>query len=204
MQNDDERTPCFICLENELESGKKLKTLSCNHVVHADCMNRWNGDCPICRRECNRFVVKGSHKKPVRLELDIDEFMRGTTVFEPPKLNSGVLDIIRFVLNSITTAIRSNSWMIVLGHTIDDGSYQDMCHAIVMVLSKGFKACNKNLAVRMGPVRHKITAKTDVVVTNDLNVARAIPDGMLNIVFVSADATRAMLEEDWSVDKLFQ
>lgn len=44
---------CVICL-NEYEKGTYKRTLSCNHLFHKKCIDKWfrgfNKCCPICRQ----------------------------------------------------------------------------------------------------------------------------------------------------------
>jgi hypothetical protein len=44
---------CPICLEEVIESENNRKVLHCNHIFHANCINRWlttRNQCPVCRR----------------------------------------------------------------------------------------------------------------------------------------------------------
>jgi hypothetical protein len=41
---------CAICLERLLD-GKKIKPAHENmHYFHTDCIDKWNGTCPLCRK----------------------------------------------------------------------------------------------------------------------------------------------------------
>ncbi|KAG9156851.1 hypothetical protein Leryth_020165 [Lithospermum erythrorhizon] len=43
---------CSVCL-NEIEEGDEVRQLSCDHVFHRECIDRWIGygnvTCPLCR-----------------------------------------------------------------------------------------------------------------------------------------------------------
>lgn len=45
-----ELPPCPVCLERLDEHISGVVTTVCNHVFHADCLQRWAGaSCPVCR-----------------------------------------------------------------------------------------------------------------------------------------------------------
>jgi ankyrin repeat protein len=51
MDKETTKITCSICLE--AQEGSSIKTLPCNHIFHAVCVNRWteegNRNCPLCR-----------------------------------------------------------------------------------------------------------------------------------------------------------
>lgn len=48
----EEEVECSICL-CKIEKGEEVKELSCDHLFHRVCLDRWVGDgnmtCPLCR-----------------------------------------------------------------------------------------------------------------------------------------------------------
>lgn len=56
-QNLNEKT-CCICLLDYKDSNKELCKLSCNHIFHKECIQKWSIKktiCPLCRVE---FFIK--------------------------------------------------------------------------------------------------------------------------------------------------
>ena len=49
---------CYICLENCIEKGEKLKVLPCSHIFHTECLLEWYNqklikeyNCPVCKKK---------------------------------------------------------------------------------------------------------------------------------------------------------
>lgn len=59
---------CSICL-NVCEGHAHRKLFECSHVFHEECINKWGGSCPNCRRpkrrELTHAVVKYTDDKAV-------------------------------------------------------------------------------------------------------------------------------------------
>lgn len=58
---DDENpiSDCGICLE-QMDSGQPVVKLSCGHIYHGDCINRWrrtSDTCPVCREPATTSVT---------------------------------------------------------------------------------------------------------------------------------------------------
>ena len=51
IDNENPVSECGICLEG-MENGQPIAKLTCGHVFHGDCINRWrrtSDTCPVCR-----------------------------------------------------------------------------------------------------------------------------------------------------------
>ena len=51
LRQNNEKTTCSICLE---ENNNEMSTTLCDHVFHTECINKWfetNRQCPLCRYE---------------------------------------------------------------------------------------------------------------------------------------------------------
>lgn len=48
-----QKVECIVCL-SQVEEGEEVKELTCNHIFHRVCLERWVGfghvTCPLCRR----------------------------------------------------------------------------------------------------------------------------------------------------------
>ena len=58
-------TKCVICSEL-LESGETVRTLSCNHVFHKECIEGWNKECPTCRStraDSRNYTIRKANAK---------------------------------------------------------------------------------------------------------------------------------------------
>ena len=44
----EEIITCSICLD-KIEDHKGYKKFNCEHIHHKECIDSWNGNCPICR-----------------------------------------------------------------------------------------------------------------------------------------------------------
>ncbi|KAH7723884.1 ring finger-H2 protein [Aphelenchoides avenae] len=54
---EQERERCTVCL-TDFETGDELRTLSCSHLFHVDCIDRWlqyNKKCPVCRVDMDKL-----------------------------------------------------------------------------------------------------------------------------------------------------
>ena len=58
MQNicDKELITCSICL-NDIKDQDGIKKFKCDHIYHLECINSWNGNCPMCRAE---YILKSN------------------------------------------------------------------------------------------------------------------------------------------------
>ena len=55
----DQKIECVICLE-DMERGQIIRTLSCFHIYHKDCVDIWfnrSSKCPICCRDILEQLV---------------------------------------------------------------------------------------------------------------------------------------------------
>ena len=48
QEDDDSISDCPICLE-QLTHDTLVKKWTCDHAFHQQCVEHWNGDCPLCR-----------------------------------------------------------------------------------------------------------------------------------------------------------
>lgn len=78
----EEELVCFICFQNEVDSGIKpiflrnqklyIKNCPCDGIIHKDCLKQWyetSYKCPICRLKIN---------KPFQLVSSLSEFTNRT------------------------------------------------------------------------------------------------------------------------------
>ncbi len=66
---DGDDVQCSICLNN-ITSGQDTTSLSCGHIFHSNCIQRWfrrNATCPVCRAEQPRTNTGHSVSRRVRL-----------------------------------------------------------------------------------------------------------------------------------------
>jgi hypothetical protein len=55
LDKKERKNECVICLDS-YEKDKKVIQLSCNHIIHESCWNKWkeqNASCPMCRTKQN-------------------------------------------------------------------------------------------------------------------------------------------------------
>jgi hypothetical protein len=64
----EEEKQCIICLENCKKPLKLDLDCECKYVVHYKCFNTWwkrQGNCIICKTECNKHYIRGKKKKNI-------------------------------------------------------------------------------------------------------------------------------------------
>uniref|UniRef100_A0A6C0CNY5 RING-type domain-containing protein n=1 Tax=viral metagenome TaxID=1070528 RepID=A0A6C0CNY5_9ZZZZ len=67
MNEKIESEKCSICMEN-MKNTEKYQKYTCLHFYHKNCIDLWQGACPICRN-CEQIYTEFIHPKAKSFKL---------------------------------------------------------------------------------------------------------------------------------------
>ena len=78
---DGKEDTCAICVD-EFENGTSIKTLPCNHVFHANCIDEWlskySSVCPLCKSNLRQPAVNSINN---RIAIDLSSISSDDSVY---------------------------------------------------------------------------------------------------------------------------
>jgi len=85
-EENENQDVCCICLDTNTTENEKIQRRDCSHRFHANCIENWNGKCPLCRtaNEIDIPPVTWSLSRNPRCILNI-AIMKGGSILNDDK-----------------------------------------------------------------------------------------------------------------------
>ena len=168
-----QKPDCAICLD-ELKEGVNVRTLSCNHVFHVDCIDPWlmeHHNCPLCKDDI--IAPRAELLLHQDIELEQEEEQDGRVMQDPNFSLGGPPPPMRS-RGSTMTSVQSESAPFIVTHsdtgrtaTTDGMNSLSVGYSSVVASSTHEGCAESQASVLLPTARERVTPAPVIVCSGD-------------------------------------